>query len=113
MSLSSTNLENFWPNLEVLVFPGLMLQFYICRKKIQNCGFLVLFIPSKIHIYFEIYFGIPAIYSYFNASYKVKIQKKIIKACKRNHKMLNREARKYGFNLILDDHQKIMTSENI
>ena len=76
MSLSFTNLQNFWPLLEALVFPSLMLQFYICRKKIQICRFSVFFIPAIIHIYFTIYFGVLAIYTYFNASYKVKIQKK-------------------------------------
>ena len=48
---------------------------YLSKKK-QICTFSVFFIPAIIHIYFTIYFGVLAIYTYFNASYKVKIQKK-------------------------------------
>ena len=56
------------------------------------------------------YFGGLVLYTYFNASYKVKMQK----ACKRNHNMLNRKAQKYRqVPFILNDHQKIITSANI
>ena len=108
VSLSFIKLQNFWPNLEALVFPSLMLRFYICRKKIRNCGFSVFFIPTIIHIYFAICFGVMAIYTYFNASYKVKIQKKL-KACKRNHKMLNRKAINFGWPPKNNDVSKYLT----
>ena len=92
MSLSFTNLQNLWPSSSLSKFDVTIL--YLLKKN-----------------YFAIYVGVLAIYTYYNASKKVKTQK-TLKACKINHKMLNCKARKYGqVPLILDDQQKIMTQQ--